>query len=1031
MRRGISILLLFLPLLSWAQIPSETRTLYTRKDGLSNNTITTLIKDNRGFLWIGTSEGLNRFDGSHFTSWFSDPNNFSSLSGNNIYDILQYQPGRLLVATNNGLSVLNTLTNTFENEKIFPPGLKRGSGVYVRSLFQDRMGRIYVNYAGEIDVLSNDLHFLYRLTDTDWGRSLKGVNVNYEHWVQDSKGRIWLPSDNSGLCILDEKKRQVYSFKNNPLHYSFLKMGAVRGFYYDEIKEEVFLSLWGNGVEKHEIRTGKLTVQLFNTSHFESRTINAITRKNNRLIVCGGHSFYSLDPVTMAYENIYQNINASPTASFFNCLTVLNDLENIWIGSETRGLLQIPYRTSFLQIPLPYQVPDYTNTCTGILRAANHLLYFAYGEEGLVEMDQQGGAGNRYQFKDEEKRPLVIYRITADSGNDLLVGTTSGLFLFNTETKKIRRSSRFPAFTDKLNVSAFVGDCKGNIWISFRQPTALGYYEQGKDVFHFYPGYIVDGKKVFDSNYVINRMTLDSSGNTWMISYQAKGEIACYESATAKWKTYPATGRSAALFAGKELNSICVAGKVIWVGNIYGLGLVRYDYEKDSLRRIGRNDGLLSENILSINRDKHNNLFLSTMTGINYYNTHTNEMRTLIADDGNIDWGFAYIQYYDAQTGQLIYGLNDRIVIAEEKLWDAPPSDILETYIDDIKVNNILYPFDGSDVDLSHSQKNISIHFTSINYNRNSTLVYAYKMTGVDNNWNTGQQVTTTNYSNLSPGDYTFLVKTKGPSGLWGPVNHSVRIIIHPAFWQTVWFWVISILSVSLLVFWLERRRVTNIRKNARLKQKLAETEMMALRSQMNPHFIFNCLNAIDNLMQTNQADKATTYLTRFAKLIRSLLEYSKNNVIPFHKDFETLQLYLHLEQFRASNKFLYDLKVDEELLHGDYKVPPLIVQPFVENAILHGLLNKQDGDRKLLISAGLEGGWIKYTITDNGVGRATAMDIKNRNRPEHKSFGIRITTERLQLHNRTGKEGDIVITDLSENGVASGTRIEIRIKIE
>src|SRR6186713_2707508 len=219
MRRGISILLLFLPLLSWAQIPSETRTLYTRKDGLSNNTITTLIKDNRGFLWIGTSEGLNRFDGSHFTSWFSDPNNFSSLSGNNIYDILQYQPGRLLVATNNGLSVLNTLTNTFENEKIFPPGLKRGSGVYVRSLFQDRMGRIYVNYAGEIDVLSNDLHFLYRLTDTDWGRSLKGVVVNYEHWVQDSEGRIWLPSDNLGLCILDEKARQVYSVRNNPAHY--------------------------------------------------------------------------------------------------------------------------------------------------------------------------------------------------------------------------------------------------------------------------------------------------------------------------------------------------------------------------------------------------------------------------------------------------------------------------------------------------------------------------------------------------------------------------------------------------------------------------------------------------------------------------------------------------------------------------------------------------------------------------------------------------------------------------------------------
>jgi len=157
---------------------------------------------------------------------------------------------------------------------------------------------------------------------------------------------------------------------------------------------------------------------------------------------------------------------------------------------------------------------------------------------------------------------------------------------------------------------------------------------------------------------------------------------------------------------------------------------------------------------------------------------------------------------------------------------------------------------------------------------------------------------------------------------------------------------------------------------------------MHALRAQMNPHFIFNCLSAIDNLIQTNQADKATTCLSRFAKLIRGVLDSSKNNLVPFQKDFETLKLYLEMQQFRCNNKFSYQLNINDELLNGDYKVPPLIIQPFVENAIHHGLLNKQHGDRHLHISADINDDHIIYSVVDNGIGRKNAAIIKERNRP-------------------------------------------------
>ncbi len=250
-----------------------------------------------------------------------------------------------------------------------------------------------------------------------------------------------------------------------------------------------------------------------------------------------------------------------------------------------------------------------------------------------------------------------------------------------------------------------------------------------------------------------------------------------------------------------------------------------------------------------------------------------------------------------------------------------------------------------------------------------------------------------------------------------------------------------NVLVISLLVlvvlFVLLIRNIFLKRKNEKLRheqlqlalqRKALKLEMQALRAQMNPHFIFNCLSAIDNLIQTNEPEKATSYLSRFANLIRGVLDSSKNNLVPFQKDFETLKLYLEMEQFRCNNKFTYRLDADQQLLNGDYKVPPLIIQPFVENAIHHGLLNKPDPNRQLQISAKLLNTHIVYSVTDNGVGRKRSAVLKEMNRPGHQSYGIAITRERIQLHNRNGVKGDVLITDLEQAGVATGTVATVKI---
>jgi tetratricopeptide (TPR) repeat protein len=237
-----------------------------------------------------------------------------------------------------------------------------------------------------------------------------------------------------------------------------------------------------------------------------------------------------------------------------------------------------------------------------------------------------------------------------------------------------------------------------------------------------------------------------------------------------------------------------------------------------------------------------------------------------------------------------------------------------------------------------------------------------------------------------------------------------------------------SIMIGSNLILKRKNEKLRNEQEQSALRQKTLELEMQALRAQMNPHFIFNCLSAIDNLIQTNQPDKATTCLSRFAKLVRGVLDSSKNNLVPFEKDFETMKLYLEMEKFRCNNKFNYDLKADDALLHGDYKVPPLIIQPFIENAIHHGLLNKQDSNRELKVKAQLEDEHIVYSITDNGIGRKKANSIKQLNKPHQQSYGIEITRERIQLHNRVGIATDMVISDLEEEGIPAGTKAVVRI---
>ncbi len=213
---------------------------------------------------------------------------------------------------------------------------------------------------------------------------------------------------------------------------------------------------------------------------------------------------------------------------------------------------------------------------------------------------------------------------------------------------------------------------------------------------------------------------------------------------------------------------------------------------------------------------------------------------------------------------------------------------------------------------------------------------------------------------------------------------------------------------------------------------QLGEMEMQALRAQMNPHFIFNSLNTIRYFVLNNENEKASDYLGKFARLLRMVLQNSRENTIPLSEELEALRLYLEIEARRFGDSFQYRIIVPEGFDTDGIIVPPLLLQPFAENAIWHGLLHSDKPDKELVVRIAEEQDACVFTIEDNGVGRDRAHDMKSRSATAKKSFGMQITNKRVELFNKNfASQIEIAVRDLvSSDGEAAGTAVQIRYRL-
>lgn len=356
-------------------------------------------------------------------------------------------------------------------------------------------------------------------------------------------------------------------------------------------------------------------------------------------------------------------------------------------------------------------------------------------------------------------------------------------------------------------------------------------------------------------------------------------------------------------------------------------------------------------------------------------------------------------------------------------------------YLQKLTVNNKKKAASYS-VKLPHNQNNFRFTFDPLTFKNGSKTNLRYEL-----HYDGKTTITRLNgnevlLENLSPNTYTLSVYAVNNDGIRSLKPVVFHIEITPPFWQTLWFISLCILMVLSIAFLLIRIIIRRVHKRKeaqiRVNKLIAEYQMTALQAQMNPHFIFNAINTIQGYILENNEQEAYDYLAKFSKLIRMVLHQSQEKILSVSTEVKLLQLYIELEQMRFDHCFSYELKLDENINGEHILIPPMLIQPYIENAIWHGLINlRKNREGKLLVSMKMEVDLLKVTIEDNGIGRKKAMEY--RKNQTHKSIGMQLTEQRLgtinQLHGY--EKLNVIISDLfNEQNEAAGTRVEIWIPI-
>jgi ligand-binding sensor domain-containing protein len=1005
-------------------------------EGVPNANNYKIFESSDHFLWLSTEAGLYRFDGYQFTPYFSKKNDSTTLSSNVIGDIEEDRFGNLWVSTfGKGVNKLDKKTGKWK--QYLRPSIDENWFYWVFDFFKDRQGRLWLGTNGRGLLLYNEKTDSFNQFIPDSTKSKNGV-IRFENEVRgiaadaSSADVLWL-AGTDGLYHFDTKSKNFICYKN-------VKNGKAEwinnSFHTIHVQDanNIWLGAWGGGLIHFNILTKKFTnyppsPQEYSKQNFARNIFTKIDYcSDTSLYVSTAEGFFEFNHkqkkfllISVAKNQLEKNLS-----QLFNGITHTSD-GSTWVCSEGNifqknavyqrmGLFQ-----SFYQPKGKYV---YEPSLSSVLyrKASKQYWMSCNAGYGIYVFDK-----NFHYLRSIAIENNAVDRrlrdIVEDALGNIWLRSRDAPFLYYYDKAKDQFLNAAPTFEDAAFITSGIiemkADKKGNVWfVNNKQLLKWDPLKRLLQTFSF------NGFKKTSIGWVQTVLKFDSNNNPWLASNIG---LYHYNQTNAKWQQLfsEPNNNTSVTNAFVESFTIDLQGNC-WIALLDEEIQVYNPTSKKIINDFAQPKDFILHRIHGLETDNKGNIWATTSGGLAQYNAKERKWYSYTKEDGLVTNNI-YDAHFAMDDGTIIlasqYGFthwnidsfptnNKKPIVYFNRFISGGKEIVVE--------NNAIY--------LPASANEMTVDFGAIATVMGDRTKFYYTILPQQKEWIATTQ-RSISLAAITSGEYTLFVKAINADGIESEVKQ-IKISVAFPFWKTWWFKLLCLILVVGLLYAISKWRINIIRKEEKnkaiLKSQITEMEMMALRSQMNPHFIFNCINSIDALIQSNDKYSATMYLNKFAKLLRNILDSSKQNTVLFSKDVEALKLYIALEELRHENKFKPKFIIDVELLNSDYKVPPLIVQPYVENAILHGIGNREGNDGILTIEIKKVNDTIQYIITDNGIGREAAEKIRQ-NKESH--YGMQMSYDRVKLFNKE-EMASVHIKDLYSNNVPMGTSIEVNLKI-
>ena len=946
------LILIFTTLLISSASAQEPSYSIIGENELAGLDIYTLAQDKNNFIWLGTGNGLYRYDGYKFKKYNHDDLKAKSIFGfthDNFGELYCINlSGQVLKIQNDSIKIIYQIPDSllvsfyeigFDNENNLVVASNRPFKVDKNKKIQFFFEPSNKSFMASYKKSKNDLFFSYQEKGDYNIINLKnGTSPTKVSFDNKAASPRYIIQNKNGYTIF--KERDDFNF-------------------YDFIGE--------NTIKQNFKLDQQISNQLSSVSYISSdSTLWQTTRKGGCVVL---------------NKNTEKPFHKKLLFDQYFISSYIEDVEgNMWLATLGKGLLFIPNTNLY----------SYRNLQELEKEAFTKII----SNEETIWVSTQ--SGKIIEFKGNQ--PTVIFnqknikisllKFDKKQQNVIFNGALA-THLYNLTKKELKTIDRLGAIKDLT----FINDSL----LVFSTNTGITFYN------------------TFLNQLVLTDYKLmDNIGRTSGVCFE--------KNQTNLWVR---TLKGLMIFSKKEdpivydniyATDIINEGNSIWVATKDN-GI--YEFKNNKIvQHITTKTGLISDIIYKL-KIVNNELFIAHEKGLQVFNLKTKETIN-----------------YDKTDGLFVNRITD-FTVKENMIWLITNKGIQFFNRKDIRknllapniiLNQVLVNKNSCSTITSKTHKfnfdenNIEISFISTSFRHQGLLRYAFKINEIDNKWQYRNfNDNKVSFTALKPGKYTFNVKSINENNIESkPITY--QFIIHPPFWATWWFYsILGLLFITSTIF-VYRYQLKKQQKKIELKNELNASKLIAIQSQMNPHFIFNAINSIQDLVLQGDIDNSYSYIIKFSKLVRQTLNFSDKEFIDIEEEIELLSIYLELEKLRFKDDFEYQINVNNA---EDIQVPPMLIQPFVENAIKHGLLHKE-GMKKLEITFNLND-TLHCTVKDNGVGRKKAQEIKQRQQKNYQSFSVDATKKRFEIMvNHYQNDFNITYTDLMNDEKPAGTQVFI-----